>query len=156
MPPLWRENKAKDPDAAEFAKRSKEMSAIMVCLFFVLHGWVHLIYAGQSHRLYQLRPGMTWPDGSWFFAKSFGDSIARPMATIMLVLSALGFVAGAAGLFLNQDWWRLITTSASILSASIFILFWDGKFEAMDTKGWIGVLIDLVILASVLVLKLPA
>jgi len=30
-------------------------------IFFILHGLVHLLYAGQSLRLFELRPGMTWP-----------------------------------------------------------------------------------------------
>ncbi len=132
------------------------MSTILVGIFFVLHGWVHLVYAGQSQRLYQLRPGMTWPHGSWFFARLRGDSLACPIATMVLALTTLGFIAGAAGLFLNQDWWRLTITSASVLSAAIFILSWDGKLEAVDAQGWIGVLIDLAIIVSVLVLKLPA
>ncbi len=29
--------------------------------FIVLHGLVHLLYAGQSRRLFELRPGMVWP-----------------------------------------------------------------------------------------------
>jgi hypothetical protein len=30
-------------------------------IFFLLHGLVHLLYAGQSLRFFELRPGMTWP-----------------------------------------------------------------------------------------------
>jgi hypothetical protein len=33
------------------------MPAILVGIFFILHGFVHLLYAGQSLRKFELRPG---------------------------------------------------------------------------------------------------
>ncbi len=40
---------------------------IVVGVFLILHGLVHLLYAGQALRYFELRPGMTWPDASWLF-----------------------------------------------------------------------------------------
>jgi hypothetical protein len=41
---------------------------LVLGLFLILHGLVHLLYLGQSARLFELRSGMVWPDHSWAFA----------------------------------------------------------------------------------------
>jgi hypothetical protein len=132
------------------------MPTLILGIFCVLHGLVHLLYAGQSGRFFELRPGMVWPDGSWLFSKLLGDETARLLASILLALAALGFMAGGLGLFVRQDWWRPVTAGAAVLSAAIYILFWDGKFQTLDDKGGIGLLINLAILAVVMILKWPA
>ena len=33
-------------------------------VFIVVHVLIHLFYFGQSRRLFELQPGMVWPDGS--------------------------------------------------------------------------------------------
>lgn len=119
---------------------------ILAGIFLVLHGLVHLLYAGQSCRMIELRPGLTWPDGAWAFSKWLGARGARRLAAAALALAALGFAAGGLGIFLQQEWWRPVMAGAAVFSAVIFLLFWDGKFQHLDDKGGIGVLINLVIL----------
>jgi hypothetical protein len=132
------------------------MLTIILSIFCILHGLVHLLYAGQSRRLFELRPGMVWPDGSWLFSKLLGDETTRLLASILLALAALGFVAGGLGLLIRQDWWRPVTVGAAVFSALIFVIFWNGKFQALDDQGGIGLLISLAILAIVLIFKWPA
>jgi len=123
---------------------------ILLGIFLILHGLVHLLYAGQSWRLFELRPGMLWPDGSWLFSKLTGEAATRFLASISLALAALGFVAGGVGLFLNQDGWRPVAVGAAVLSTAIFIVFWDGKLQSLDEKGGVGVLVNLAILVFLL------
>ena len=132
------------------------MWTILLGIFFILHGLVHLLYAGQSGRAFELRPGMTWPDGSWLFSKLLSDEITRSLVVVLLVLAALGYVVSGLGLFLHQSWWRLVVTWTAVFSSVIFLLFWDGKFQALADKGGVGILINLAILVVVLVLKWPA
>jgi hypothetical protein len=129
------------------------METIILPIFFILHALVHLLYAGQSGRFFELRPEMTWPDGSWAFSKLLGDPITRLLATLFLALAALGFFAGALGLFLRQEWWRPLAVGVAGFSCVTFILFWDGKFHALPEKGAVGLLISLVILGISLLLK---
>ncbi|MGB8982771.1 MAG: hypothetical protein WCC12_12915 [Anaerolineales bacterium] len=123
---------------------------------FVLHGLVHVLYAGQSSQFFELRRRMTWPDASWAFSKLFGDERIRQVGTIALTLTALGFVAGGLGLFLGQGWWRPFALGAALLSSVIFILLWDGKFLALPDQGLIGLLINLGILFVISIWKWPA
>jgi len=129
------------------------MFRIILGVFLVLHGLIHLLYFGQSSRYFELKPGMVWPDGSWAFSKNLGVEITRALASIFLVLAAIGFLAGSAGVLLNQAWWRPVTVSVAITSAMIFILFWDGGLQNLDGKGVFAILLNLAILAVVLVWK---
>ena len=98
---------------------------------------------------------MLWPDGSLIFSRLLGDGAARNLASVMLVLAAIGFVIGGAGILFRQGWWRPVITGTAGFSTMIFVLFWDGIAQALDNKGGIGALINIAILVIVLVLKWP-
>jgi hypothetical protein len=129
--------------------------ASLISIFLALHGLVHLLYLGQSRRLFELQDGMVWPDGSWAFSKLLGDGATRWLATIACGLAAVGFVAGGVGILARQPWWRPAVVGASALSSVAFILFWNGKMQRLDNQGGIGLLINLAILVAVLILRWP-
>jgi hypothetical protein len=125
------------------------MWALFLGIFFILHGLVHLLYAGQSKRFFELRPGMTWPDGSWAFSKLLGDETIRLLCAVLLTLAALGFIFAGFGLVFRQDWWRSVVVGSTLFSTAIFLVFWDGKLHSLDDKGGVGLLINLAILVLV-------
>jgi hypothetical protein len=132
------------------------MVRIIVGVFIVLHGLVHLLYFGQSHRHFELQPGLVWPDGSWAFSKLLGDETARLLASASCVLAAIGFVAGGAGMLAGQAWWRPPVVGSVAFSESVLILLWDGRMQRLGQKGAFGVLINGAILVAVLILRWPA
>jgi hypothetical protein len=121
----------------------------------VLHGLVHLLYFGHGRRLFELKPGLLWPDGSWAFSKLLGDGPARKLASVSCVLAAIGFVAGGAGVFARQGWWQPVVVGSAVFSAVVFILFWDGKRQMLDGKGLFAILINAAILVALLILQWP-
>ncbi|MFN2199464.1 MAG: hypothetical protein ACK2UW_25315 [Anaerolineales bacterium] len=131
------------------------MLRFVVSVFFVLHGLVHLLYLGQSRRLFELQSGMTWPDGSWAFSKLLGDETTRLLAGILLILAAVGFVAAGVGVFAGQGWWRPLAIGSAVLSAVLYLLFWNGRLQGLDNQGGIGLLIDLAVLVLLLVFNWP-
>lgn len=120
--------------------------SIFVGIFFILHAFVHLLYAGQALRFFELRPGLTWPDGAWLFSRLLGDPATRWLAAVSLALAALGFIAAGLGLFFGTGWARTVTLGTAGLSMLVYLLFWDGKFHELPDKGGIGLLISLGIL----------
>lgn len=132
------------------------MSRFIVGVFIVLHGLVHLLYSGQSRRLFELQPGMAWPDGSWAFVKLLGDETARLLASVLYTLAAIGFVVGGVGILAKQAWWRPATIGSAIFSAVIVILFWNGQLQKLNDQGLIALIINTAILVALLVLRWPA
>ena len=132
------------------------MSRFIVGVFIVLHGLVHLLYSGQSRRLFELQPGMVWPDGSWVFSKLLGDETTRLLASILYTLAAIGFVVGGVGIFVKQAWWRPATIGSAIFSAVIVILFWNGQLQKLNDQGLIAIIINTAILIVLLVLRWPS
>jgi hypothetical protein len=65
---------------------------ILIGVFLVLHGLVHLLYSGQAARFFVLQPGMAWPNGSLAVSGLFGIEPARILAIVACALAAIGFV----------------------------------------------------------------
>ncbi len=128
---------------------------LIIGVFMVLHGLVHLLYFGQSGRLFELQPGMVWPDGAWAFSKLLGNEVTRTLASVACVLAAIAFVAGGAGIFVKQAWWRPVVVGAAAFSTVVYILFWNGKTQKLADQGGVGVLINVAILVAVLALRWP-
>lgn len=126
------------------------MQIMILGIFLILHGLVHLLYAGQCKRLFELRPGMRWPDGSWLFSRLLGNPKTQMLGAVLLGLAALGFIAGGMGSLLQQDWWRSVAIYTAAFSSAIYLILWDGKLGALSDQGGIGVLINLAILAVLL------
>jgi len=131
------------------------MITILTGIFFILHGLVHMLYFGQSAGYFELQPGMVWPDGSWAFSRLLGDATFRTLASIFLVLAAIGFVVGGIGLFAKQAWWRPTIIAVAIFSSALFVLSWDAGWSHLDNKGGVGILINLAILVALLIFQWP-
>ena len=129
------------------------MFSIILGLFVVLHGLVHLLYFGQSARYFELQSGLVWPDGSWAFSRLLGNEATRNLASILLILTAIGLAAGGIGILIRQDWGRAVVIGSTVFSAIIFTFFWDGAVQALDSKGGVGLLISLAIFTALLVLQ---
>lgn len=119
--------------------------------FFVLHGLVFLLYAGHSWSLFELQPGMVWPDGSWAFSKLLGEQAVRVGAAVSYVLTALGFAAGGIALIVKQVWWYPVVLWTALLSTLLIVLFWDGTMENLADEGGVGLLINLAIVTALFV-----
>lgn len=122
-------------------------------IFLILHGGVHLLYFGQSARFFELQPGMVWPDGAWALTRLVGSDMTRQLANILLVLAALIFAASGAATMMKAESWRTAVVAAAIFSSAVYFLLWNGRFENLADNGWVGILINLFILAIVFLFK---
>jgi hypothetical protein len=128
---------------------------ILASVFLALHGLVHLLYFAQSARIFELKPGMIWPVGSWALSRPLGDTATRNLVGVFCVLVAAGFIVGAGGLFSSQSWWRAPVVASAVVSALLFLLCWNGHFQNIDGQGAVGLVLDAIILITVLVFRWP-
>ncbi len=124
-------------------------------VFLILHGIVHVIYYGHASRWFEVKQGLAWPDGSWALGRFLGGGADRTTAAFTLVAAAIAFILGAIGVFASQEWYRPVTAGAAVVSALVFIFFWNGKTEMLDGQGLFAVLINMAILVIVLGFRWP-
>lgn len=119
------------------------MLGVILGIFTILHGLVHLLYFGQSARIFELQPGLIWPDGAWAFSRLLGVETTRMAVNVLLILAALVFVASGIGLLAKQAWWQPVMLGAAAFSTLIYLLGWDGGMQNLPEKGWVGILINI-------------
>jgi len=121
-------------------------------IFLMMHAVVHLLYAGHAGRLFELRPGLKWPQGSWLLRQMPESMALNSVAAVSMLLAALAFLVAVLGAITFQGWWQTAVGVAAYFSAMLFLLFWNGRLEELDAQGAVGVAIDLALLAAVWVL----
>ena len=127
---------------------------IVVGLFMVLHGLVHLLYFGHGLRFFEL-PGLAWPDRSWAFSRLLGQGAARWLAAVSCVVAMVGFVAGGIAILAGSAWWQPVIVGSAIFSSAIFILCWDATFKKLADQGLIAILINGAVLVALLMFHWP-
>jgi hypothetical protein len=127
------------------------MFRILLGIFIILHGLVHLWYFTLSRRLVPFLPEMGWTGRSWLLTGILGDNTARTIASVLFVLATIGFVAGGVGYLADLGWWRTVLIVSAVLSAVTTLIFWDGSAQYIVQKGLLGFLIDIGILLWLLV-----
>lgn len=128
---------------------------LVFAALLAVHGLIHLLYAAQSLRLFELQPGMTWPDGAWSFSWLPADTAVRLLAASLMALIAAGFVTAGVALALGQAWWQPLALAAAVVSTIALVLLWNGRLQGLDAQGLYAVLIDAAILLSILVFRWP-
>ena len=131
------------------------LARIVASVFLVLHGLVHLLYFAQSARFFELKPGMIWPAGSWALSRILGDDGTRILASGLYVFVAAGFIVGAAGLLSSQAWWGAPVVASAVVSALLFLVYWNGQLQNIDGQGAVGLVLDAIILITILVFRWP-
>jgi hypothetical protein len=123
---------------------------IVLGIFMVLHGLVHLLYFGHGLRFFEL-PDLAWPDDSWAFGWLPGVDSVRRLAAGANVLAMLGFVAGGVGVLAVWSWWQPVAVGSAVFSTAIWLLFWDGTMQRLAEQGLVAIVINAAILFAVLV-----
>jgi len=119
-------------------------------IFVIFHALVHAMYVGQALRWFELRPGLTWPDGSWVLS-SLSDTGVQLFAALSIGLCSLTMIVGAAGYLANASWGGWVVIASAALVSVIHALLWSGKWAQFGDHGGYGVIINIAIIAVVLV-----
>ncbi len=128
---------------------------ILFGLFLVAHGLVYAMYAAHAMRLFELKPGMTWPDASWALSGLLGDSAVRRLVVVLFLLVAAGFVVAGAALLFRQSWWQVLAAAAAVVATLLLLLVWDGRLRGLSEQGLYAILINAGVVVCALVLHWP-
>jgi hypothetical protein len=118
-------------------------------VFIALHGLVHAMYVGQALRWFELREGMTWPDGAALLPV-FSNTTLHVIAAISIGVSSLALVVGGVGIALDAGWGRPVTLAAAVAASVFHILLWNGDIRTAAEQGLYGVIINIVIVVWIL------
>jgi hypothetical protein len=119
-------------------------------MFIVLHGLVHVLYFGLSQGYFTLdTPIGGWPERSWALAGLLTPPATRAVASTLYLLATALFVVSGAAIIVRANWWSAMLVGAALFSSAVVVLFWDGKMRQLPDKGFVGVLINVVVLAVV-------
>ena len=128
---------------------------ILVGLFLVAHGLVYAMYAAHAMRLFELKPGMTWPDASRALSGLIGDSTVRRLVVVLFLLVGVGFAVSGAALMFRQSWWEVLAAAAAVVSTLLLLLVWDGRLRGLSEQGLYAILINAGVVVCALVLHWP-
>jgi hypothetical protein len=123
--------------------------------FLIAHGLVFAMYAAHAMRLFEVKPGLTWPDASWALSGLIGDPAVRSIVVGAFLLVAVGFAVSGVALMLRQTWWQWLAAAMAILSTVVILLVWNGRMQELSEQGLIAVIINVVVVVTALVLHWP-
>jgi hypothetical protein len=118
-------------------------------VFIALHGLVHAMYVGQALRSFELREGMTWPDGA-VLMPVISRTTLHVVAAITVGISSLALVAGGVGIALDAGWGRPVTLVAAVAASVFHIVLWNGDIRTAPDQGLYGVIINILIVVWIL------
>lgn len=125
------------------------MARILIGVFLILHGLVHLLYFAISQKMVTLdHPVPGWPERSLVLTNLLNETTTRLIASGLYLVATVLFVISGISILLRADWWNPFVVGAAVFSSVVVFLFWDGKFQQLPDKGFVGVLINLVILVA--------
>ena len=120
-------------------------------IFIILHGLVHIWYVVLSFQWVEFQPEMGWNGKSWLFSTFIPQATLRSIAGVIFIIATIAFVISGIGIFLKADWLNTVILGTALFSSLALILFWDGKLVMLVQKGLIGLIINLIIIALVLI-----
>jgi hypothetical protein len=123
------------------------MLELLAAVFLALHGLVHGWYVVLSQGWIAVEDAMGWNGESWLLTGLLPEGVILAVASVLYVLVALLFVAGAGGYLRGADWATAALLAGAVLSTLVLVAMWDGRFDLLVEKGVVGVAINLAILA---------
>ena len=128
---------------------------IVIGIFIILHGLVHLWYVTLSQGWVKFQNDMGWTGESWLLTVLVGSNLNRWLAAFLYSLTTFTFLLAGVGFLANQEWARVWIVVASVISVVTILVFWDGKLNMFVEKGGLGILISTGILIAAVVFKFP-
>ena len=132
------------------------MLYIILGVFLILHGAVHIWYVAMARGLISADADTIWNGRSWLLTRRVGDQTTMTLATIVFSAITLVFAVAGIALVAQQEWFSTWAITGSILSIAAIVCFWDGKPDHPVEKGLLGIILDVAILVALLYFAWPS
>jgi hypothetical protein len=129
--------------------------SIVAGAFLIAHGVVYGLYAGQALRLFELKPGFTWPDDSWALSGLIGRPAIHAVAATSFSLVAAGFAVSGMALIAGQSWWGPLASVTAVVATVALVLLWNRRLQGLDAQGAYAILINAAIVVAAFALHWP-
>ena len=126
---------------------------LIMSLFILLHGWVHVWYLLLAGNIVKYTPDMGWSGNSWLLSGWIGESTHRQSAVFLYLIAAILFTATGIGYYSGKTWFINSMLISTIFSSLLILIFFDGKFELLVQKGLAGLIINIALLGWSLIGK---
>lgn len=118
---------------------------VVLTLLLAAHGIGHVFFLVPTLGVAQ----WGFAGRSWLLSGRVPDTLLKVVGSILWLLAIAGFVAAAAGVLSQQEWWRSVALASSAVSLVGLVLF------AQPTQPFLSAaVLDIVILVA-LILRWP-
>ena len=124
-------------------------------LIVILHGLVHLLYVAFARGWLLPENGRDWTGQSWLFTPLVEESGTRKIGGWLYAIAMACFVIAGLSTALGWAFARSALIIAALFSSVCMLLMWDLKYDRLPDKGFIGLLINLALIASLLLFNFP-
>ncbi|MEX1071639.1 MAG: hypothetical protein WEC37_03345 [Anaerolineales bacterium] len=125
-------------------------------IFVLLHGLVHMVYTAMARNWIPAPQGQeNWTGSSWLLAGQLGEQGTRNVGVVGFTLVTVLFGITAIGMMLRSPWATAWLAGSAILSSIFLLLMWDGKFQSLTEKGFIGLAINVALLILLFAFQFP-
>jgi putative effector of murein hydrolase LrgA (UPF0299 family) len=122
------------------------MTRTILSIVIILHGLVHIWYLLLLSKVIKYTPEMGWTGNSWLVSGASEIFWIRYSGIILYSLICLLFVSSGIGLMSNSSITRNLLNITVILSSILIIFFFDGRFDMLVQKGFVGLIINTIII----------
>jgi predicted MFS family arabinose efflux permease len=85
----------------------------------ILHAWVISgMTKDSSGNL------IRWSGQSWRLNRLLPENKIRAVGIILGGITTIGFIGAGLGVFLEQDWWRMLALISAAIGVIVFVLSW--------------------------------
>jgi hypothetical protein len=118
-------------------------------LVVLAHGLGHVLF------LLPLLGIVDWGQStrSWLLTNLGGTTLTQIVGGLIWVAVIAGFALTVAGMFTQQDWWRILALVSSVISLVGIVLFWNDK---ASSSTFFAAAFNIVVMLALLVAKWPS
>lgn len=122
------------------------MLKTITSIVIILHGLIHVWYLLLLSKVVKYIPEMGWSGESWLVSGSSEILWIRYTGITLYSLTCFLFVSSGISLMSTSSMTTYLLNISAILSSILIIFFFDGRFDMLIQKGFVGLIFNATII----------